>query len=496
LSINLKRAAARMALLPAALALLLASSAPAATYDLVISGGRVMDPASGFDGVRNVGVSRGIIRAISSRPLAGKRRIDAHGLVVAPGFIDLHSHGQNALAYRLQAQDGVTSALEMEEGVTEVPAWYQRRVGRAAINYGATASLTVCRALAFGATRASDHVEQQNDLPKSAFAQTEWQFAEATPAQHAKVLACLQHGLDQGALGIGVHMATTPGVTGPQLIEVFRLAARNRVPVHIHIRPVSMMEPVDAVGEAIADAETTGAAVQVCHLNSIGLSDTGKLVDMVLAAQKRGVRVTGEVYPYTAVSTNIGSAGVTKQNLKRSGSTFHDIEWVATGERLTEETFDKYRAQSPEGRIVAHVMRDADVDAAVVNPGISIASDNVAYVGDLGHPRSAGTFSRVLARYVREKHALSLMDALAKMTSQPAGWLGASVPAMKRRGRIQVSAIADIVVFDPEQITDNATYERPTLPSSGIAWVLVDGRAVVADGVFQPSASPGQSIRR
>jgi N-acyl-D-aspartate/D-glutamate deacylase len=202
--------------------------------------------------------------------------------------------------------------------------------------------------------------------------------------------------------------------------------------------------------------------------------------------------VTTEMYPYTAAATRIESALFDDDWEKRSGNSYHDLQWVATGERLTATTFAKYRKQG--GSIIMHVIPEATVRLGLSNPMVMIASDGRITEGK-GHPRGAGTFSRVLGKYVRDEKALSLMEALRRMTVMPAQRLEAAVPAVRNKGRIRVGADADIVVFDPDQIIDKATFEQPAQYSAGIKHVLVSGVFVVRDGNTVEGVHPGVGLK-
>jgi dihydroorotase len=220
------------------------------------------------------------------------------------------------------------------------------------------------------------------------------------------------------------------------------------------------------------------------------------ILEMIDSAQQQGIDVTTEVYPYTAWSTFIGAAIFDGDFTRRLGLGYSDIELPESGERLDQQRFETLRAQAPQTIIVGHGMQEDNVTAAVSHPGVMIASDGMFYSDGRAHPRGAGTFSRVLGYYVRKKQALSLMEALGKMSYLPARRLEKAVPQMKHKGRIEVGADADVVVFDPESVADRATFAEPALPSKGIEHVLVNGVFVVRDGQAQRDSNPGRPIRR
>jgi len=481
------------------------SAAHAEDFDLVIRNGRVMNPANGLDSVRDVGIRDGRIAELSREPLRGKAEVDATGLVVAPGFIDLHAHGQREFEAWLQAQDGVTTQLEMEVGVHPVDVWYENRAGKAPIHYGATASHIVARIAtlvdlpAMGLTEADLADGVLGSRAAAVTRERSWVENPATTEEIAAMGARLQQGLDQGALGIGFGINYTPGATREEIFRMFALAKANKVTAFVHSRGMTEDETggaVSAVQELLANAAATGAGLHIVHIGSSGGSRVPLLLEMIDSAQRNGIDVTTEVYPYTAWSTFIGAALFDGDFTRQMGLGYGDIELPETGERLDEERFHRLRAEAPHTIIVGHGMKEENVTAAIAHPGVMIASDGMLYHDGRAHPRGAGTFSRVLGYYVRERGALSLMEALGKMSYLPAKRLEAVVPQMQSKGRIEIGADADLVVFDPETIIDRATFAEPALPSGGIAHVVVNGVFVVRDGELQKDVFPGQPIRR
>ncbi len=465
----------RAALLAGAL---LASAGWAQQFDIVLANGRVIDPASGLDAVRHIGITGDKIRAISEAPLKGRTTVDAKGLVVAPGFIDLHSHGQTPENYRFKARDGVTTALEMEVGVSPVPEWYSAREGKALINYGATSGHIPARMKVMHDTGGL--------LPRDGAVKR-----AATAAERQQIYDLVRAGLDAGALGIGLGIAYVPLTTREEILDLFRLAAERKTAIYVHMRNGGPIEPgvVDALQEVIADAAATGAAAHVVHITSMGLRETPLCLAMMEGARRRGIDITTEMYPYTAGMTDLGSAIFDEGWQGRQGGiSYGDLQWAETGERLTAESFARYRKQG--GMVAIHSIPEEVVRSTIANPMVMIASDGILDQGK-GHPRAAGTYARVLGRYVREERALRLTDALRKMTIMPAERLG-----IRDKGRIAVGAAADITVFDPARVIDRATFQDPAQYSEGIAFVLVNGTFVVRDGSLVPGVAPGRAVRR
>lgn len=456
---------------------LLAAAVYGQEYDVVLAHGRVMDPASGLDGVRFVGIRGGKIAAISEAPLPGRTVVDASGLVVAPGFIDLHSHGQTPENYRFKARDGVTTALEMEVGVAPVPEWYRAREGQALINFGATSGHIPARM----AVMHDSGTLLPHDTAKGA----------ATPEQRRQTFDLVRRGLDDGALGIGMGIAYVPLATRAEILELFGLAAERKTALYVHIRNGGPVEPgvIDALQEVIANAAATGASLHVVHITSMGLRETALCLHMIAGARRSGLDVTTEMYPYTAGMTDLGSAVFDEGwQAKQGGIGFGDLQWALTGERLTAESFARYRRQG--GMVAIHSIPEEVVRQAIADPLTMIASDGILDHGK-GHPRAAGTYARVLGRYVRDQHALTLMEALRKMTVMPADRLG-----IRTKGRIAVGADADIAVFDPARVMDRATFENPAQYSEGIEFVLVNGTLVVKGGELVDGVAPGLAVRR
>jgi dihydroorotase len=463
--------------------------------DIVLAGGRVMDPETGLDAVRNVGITGGSIVAVSEGPLDGTVVLDVSGLVVSPGFIDLHVHGQDPVSNRLQAQDGVTTALEMEIGVHPVGAWLRSREGKAVIHYGATVSHLGARAKIFHDIDLGSWALGNDADPKrpQLLKMSDYAYQAASEEEYRKLEALMVKGVEEGALGFGLGITYTPGATREEILGLFELAREQSVPIYVHLRGEGSGGTLGAFQEVIANAAATGASLHIVHMNS-SAGDLGKTtLAMIRGARAGGVDVTTEAYPYTAGSTRLESA-LFDSWVDRPDEAFQNLQWSLTGERLTRESFHRYREEG--GWVITHGDRSEEVNEWITaQPDVMVASDAIPFRDGPAHPRGSGTFARVLGRYGRDKNALALMTALRKMTLMPAERLAGAAPQMKRKGRIQVGADADITVFDAEAILDLSTYEKGDIPSRGIAHVLVGGAFVVRDSKLIDGVFPGRAIR-
>jgi N-acyl-D-aspartate/D-glutamate deacylase len=453
------------------------SDSVGAQFDLVIRNGRVIDPETRSDqtGI-NVGVRNGTIAAVTSAPLSGRREIDATGLIVAPGFIDLLSYDPNSPGVWTKIADGVTTNLAMHGGASNPVAWYARYERRPP-------------PLHFGASFFYSEARNRFHLSR---------YQPATKKQIEELVAIAEKALKNGALGISFSLEYVPGITRDEILPLMHLAKRYDVPVFFHARYSTMEGPgtnLDALEEIIGYARQTRAAVHIEHINSTGGTfSMAQSLKMLQAARSEGLDITACTYPYNFWGAYLNSARLDKGWQKRFRITYGDLQLAGTTERLTEESFRRYRH---EGKLaVAYAIPEEDVVAALQCPFVMIGSDGILEPSNNNHPRASGTFARTLGVYAREKKTLTLMDALAKMTIQPARRMEKSASAFKKKGRLSVGADADIVIFNYDKIIDRATVEHPEYPSAGIEYVLVRGAVAKTPTGVNKRVRAGQALKR
>ena len=440
------------------------------SFDVVILGGRVMDPASRRDRIANVGIRKGRIQSITSRVISGRITLQARGKVVSPGFVDILA-GTTPTGDPYKIADGVTTVIATHGGPVDVSRWLaEQRERRPVLNYGTV--------VGHGSLRRAVGADDRN--------------GPATPEQVARMAMLAEQAMREGALGVGFGIEYVPGASGQEMMALARVAARRDASIHVHIRLPHVFDPFQGINEMIAASAVTGVRAQVVHIGSMAIRRQKEALELIDAARARGIDIAADVYPYTAWMTSIQSAIFDPGWRKKYALDYDDLVWVVTGERLTAETFAKFRAQG--GFVACHQIPEEEIILALKHPHVSVASDGVIRPGPANHPRGAGTFSRVLGVYVREQQVLSLMLALRKMTVMPVKRLQAAAPALKRKGRLQVGMDADITVFDPKTVIDRATFQEPARTSTGIVHVLVNGVPVLRNGLPVEGARPGRPI--
>ncbi|NIP16373.1 MAG: amidohydrolase family protein [Pseudomonadales bacterium] len=473
-------------------------------YTLVLSGGRVIDPETGLDDIRHVGLAGDRIVRISEEALTGAEVVDVSGLVVAPGFIDLHSHTPTPLGQRYQAHDGVTTALELEAGAYPVDGFGYHLAAGSVLNYGASAGYGAMRVELMHGIRQSHIIDPAEPVGlRGWWTQVREWFGDVTTAntkvatedERARLREMLEAGIDQGGIGIGLPLDYySEAIDDAEVRAIFEVAAQRQAPIFVHVRRGINGDPA-GLREVLDLARETGASVHVCHITHNAMVSIELFLREIRDAQSAGVDVTTELLPYMAGSTFIGAAVFGRDWRTIFNIDYGDVEWAATGERFDEAMFNEYRQKYPDGGVIHHYLDEDWNRRAVVEPGLIIVSDLLPmFSEEVKVAPHNGAFSRVLGRYVRKESLLSLQTALAKMTLLPARRIEQAAPAFKRKGRLQEGMDADITVFDPLAVEDRATYQDPYQTSAGIRHVIVNGVFVVRDEQFVDNTYPGRRI--
>ncbi len=462
-------------------------------YDLVIANGRVVDPETGLDGIRHLGINAGTIKSISFKPLMGVKTVNAKGLVVAPGFIDIHSHTPTKLGQRMNLLDGVTTQLDMEAGAFPVSFFGQDYKDGAQLNYGASVAHYAVRSKVM-----------ENLKTEYLFGSTDpfrmdgksW----TTPANKEQIQAMrvmINQGIDEGGLGIGLLLDyLTSAVSEDELRMLFEVAGDRQVPIHVHVRRGYTGDNAGLI-EVINLAKETKAPLFVVHVTHNAMGRVGEWLEMIDKANQAGANIATETLSYAAGGTSI-SADVFRHRDWQGmfDITYEDVQWIATGEWLTKETWEKYSREQPGGSVNHHYVKEEWMKTALQWPRMMIATDALPAVNlsIKTNPNVAGTFSRVLGHYVRDTKLLTLSDGLARMSLYQAQWLSQASTNFDKKGRIQQGADADIVIFDPTTVQANAVYGDPYLRPTGIPYVIVGGQLVVSNGELVEGVYPGQRI--
>jgi hypothetical protein len=491
--------------------------------DILFVGGRVIDPDTGLDDVRNVGIRDGSITHVGADRPPAELVVDVTGSVVAPGFIDLHSHAQSPTGLLLQAQDGVTTALDLEGGALPVGLVYERAEAEGRpINFGYSSSWALARMHVLDGVELPDAdspepLREPIHLFEEHQTDPRWNSL-ASEREVSAILDRVEEGVREGGIGIGVLLGYSPLSGRDEFYRTAVLAERLGVPAFTHSRQMSNVEPgssLDGALEIISAAAGTGATMHICHINSTSLQRIDDVASAVQTAQAGGNRITTEGYPYPRGSTGMGAPFFEPGTLHRLGITPRSIQYLPTGERVAdEERLEYLRRTDPGGLCIVDFLDTEDpaqlgmLLRGLSLPGGAIASDAMPLTSRTGrihdewpipdgartHPRSAGCFARLFGWMVRDLGVFTLAEAVRRVTYIPASLLQDSVPAMRRKGRVQVGADADLTIFDPDTVSDRATFET-VKASTGFRHVLVGGVFVVRDGSVLESRRPGRAVR-
>lgn len=488
----------------------------------LLRNGRVIDPESGFDAIADVRIENGKISEVGTQlDDRGAEVIDISGNIIGPGFIDLHSHAHTIAGHRLQAMDGVTTALDLEAGIMPIgEAIARAEADGRPLNFGYSASWAQARAFAHMRLTPVPDMEASMKL----LGNMEWQRS-STLAERKTWLSALESEIAGGAIGIGVLMGYAPRSDPAEYLDVARIAAAANAPTFTHVRELIEADPatpIDGSEELVRAAAETGAAMHHCHVNSTSLRHIDRVLMLLDRSRAAGSRVTVEAYPYGAGSTGIGAFFLAPEKLAGLGITPSSLQMVESGEHIADEArLRELRATDPGAACIVTFLDEADpFDRAVLQrslayPDSIVASDAMPVTwpdaatgtsvsdtrewplpeGGRTHPRTAGTFSKSIRLMVLEAELWSWVEAFRRCSYLPARVLADSSPAMRNKGRLAAGADADLVVIDPATLTDTATYIDPTRPSRGVTYLFVNGVAVVSDREMQIDAYPGTAVR-
>ena len=448
----------------------------------VVKNGRVIDPYNNIDSKLNIVIKDGKILEITPYEISGEKNIDATGLIVCPGFIDIHMHEDmyhNEEDYldewiaKSMLNMGVTTCIGGNCGInlTE-PLTYLDAVDRLKlpVNIGLMAGHTNIRECVVENSNKYNPI-QTDDIKKVMYTAREY--------------------LEGGCFGISYGIRYVPGITELELIEVSKACKPENKIINAHVRD-DAKNIIWATKEFIKVGMKLDIPIQNSHIGSMGgYGQMKELLRLLDSVKSSGLDITSDCYPYYAFSTRIGETTYDDGFLERYNIDYDSIEISEgkyKGQRCTKNIFDELRKNSPDTITVGHVMNEKDIDMAILHPNVMIASDGFLH-NEQGHPRAAGTFPRLIDKYVKTGK-LSLYDAINKMTTMQAKKLGLS-----NKGNLSKGSDADITIFSYDEIKDNATFDNPIKKPDGIKYVLIKGSVALKDGEIV-NGKLGTSVRR
>ena len=446
-------------------------------YDLVISNARVIDPETGLDSVLNIGVNGGTIEKLTGESIKGTKEIDANNKIASPGFIDLHTHSPFPYGESFQVRDGATTILDLEAGAFPSTEYGHFIKDSARANYGASTAHALARMKVIEGKDESYFVAKSGEaiVPGATFAQ----LASADQVEEMRQL--LRTDLDNGGLGIGLLLDyMSPAVSDEELRMIFEVAKEKEVVVWAHIRR-GINGDITGLNDVLDLSQEIGTSLHICHINANSMGEIENWLKAIDEANAKGADISVELFPYTAGSTSISADVFSRDWQTIFDITYEDVQWSETGEWFTKESWEDKRKNRPEGMIIHHYMKEEWIQKGLKYPAMMVSSDATPAVVEevKANPNLAGTYTRLLAKYVRDEKILTLQDAIAKGSYYPAKRLESFAPVFKKKGRIQEGADADILVYDLNKLQDHATYTDPYQASTGWSYVIVNGEIVV-----------------
>lgn len=454
-------------------------------FELVIKNGYVIDPSNRVGSKLNVGISGGKIAAVTNDPISGDAEINAEGLIVSPGFIDMHMHedsyNEENDSFDFVISDsmlrmGVTTAIAGNCGIgTREPVAYLDAVDRLGypINLGMLAP---------------------HESLRDAFGNFD-KYEPVDPCYIDGMKELLNRQLKGGCIGLSLGIEYDPGIQKEEATQLMRVAAKNNKIVTIHQRSDGN-QAVSSVEEIINYAASTGASLQISHLSSMcSFGNMKEVISIIDSYRMQGLDIGFDGYPYYAFCTFLGSAVFDEGFLDKYnyGDEYYKKLKLASGDlqaiEFNKESFYRFRKQNPDTLIIADLLNAGEVDLCVTHPTGIVVSDGL-YNNGQGHPRGSGTFPKLIREYVINKKLLTLDTAIEKITSMPAKRLG-----LTQKGTLGKGADADITIFDLDKIKDEATYQEPLKKPSGINYVIIDGKIALKDGEILRN-DLGRSVRK